>query len=81
MNRFQFGGRQSSAESVDNNRSRYVASSVYNAGGPGPAEDSPSIGQTQNFMSGALRGPFEEQTPRFPPVSSLDCITLDVTDI
>lgn len=68
MQRFQFGLRQS-AESVDDNRSRYVPSSVYSAGGPGPAEDSPMVEQTQMFMSGGLRGPFEEQTPRFAPVS------------
>lgn len=74
MQRFQFGIRQS-AESVDDNRSRYVPSSVYSAGGPGPAEDSPTIGQTQSFMSGGLRGPFEEQTPRFAPVSRLNSIT------
>lgn len=69
MQRFQFGLRQS-AESVDDSRSRYVPSSVYSAGGPGPAEDSPALDQTRSFMSGGLRGPFEEQTPRFTPVST-----------
>jgi len=72
MQRFQFGLRQS-AESVDDNRSRYVPSSVYSAGGPGPVEDSSAVGQPQPFMSGGLRGPFEEQTPRFAPVSQLNC--------
>ncbi len=71
MQPFNFGIRQSSAESVDDNRSRYAPSSVY-SGGVGPTDDSPALGQTNSFMSGALRGPYEEQqTPRFPPVSLL----------
>ncbi|KIV97862.1 hypothetical protein PV10_01565 [Exophiala mesophila] len=86
MNRFQFGLRKSS-DSIDDNRSRYVPSSVYSAGGPGPiAEDSPAIGQRPNFMSGALRGPYEEQTPRFmtpsfpPQRASRNSTLLNIND-
>ncbi|EXJ82243.1 hypothetical protein A1O3_06056 [Capronia epimyces CBS 606.96] len=68
MQPFSFGMRQSSAESVDDNRSRYVPSSVYS--GPGPIDDSPAIGPPSSFMMGALRGSLEEQqTPRFAPLS------------
>lgn len=79
MQSFNFGIRKSSAESVDDTRSRYVPSSVYS--GAGPVDDSPAIGvgQTHSFMSGALRGPFEEhptpQQPRFPPVSSASAVS------
>ncbi|KIX05142.1 uncharacterized protein Z518_06014 [Rhinocladiella mackenziei CBS 650.93] len=66
MQSFNFGLRQSSAETADSSRSRYIASSVYS--GPGPVDDSPAIGHPPSFMSGALRGPFEEQqTPRSAP--------------
>ncbi|KAJ9613892.1 hypothetical protein H2200_002028 [Cladophialophora chaetospira] len=68
MQSFRNGLRQSSADSADDNRSRYVPSSVYSANGP-PVEDSPVVEQSASFMSGALRGPFEEQqTPRLPQV-------------
>ncbi|KIW63462.1 hypothetical protein PV04_10298 [Phialophora macrospora] len=67
MQSFRNELRQSSGESPDDNRSRYVPSSVYSAGGP--PDDSPAIAQAPSFMSGALRGPFEEQSaPRLPPV-------------
>ena len=67
MQAFRNGLRGSSADSTDGNRSRYVPSSVYS--GNGQIEDSPLVSQNPNFMSGALRGPFEEQpTPRGPPV-------------
>ncbi|KAL2433881.1 hypothetical protein ABEF95_012177 [Exophiala dermatitidis] len=65
MQAFGFGLRQSSAESVDDNRSRYVPSSIYS--GPGPVDDSPAIGPPSTFAVGSLRGPFDDQpTPRFP---------------
>jgi hypothetical protein len=67
MQSFRNGLRAPSADSNDENRSRYVPSSVYSANGP--IDDSPALGQGQNFMSGGLRGPFEEQpTARLPPV-------------
>lgn len=67
MQAFGFGLRQSSAESVDDNRSRYVPSSIYS--GPGPVDDSPAIGPPSTFAVGSLRGPFDDQpTPRFPQV-------------
>ncbi|KAK6385495.1 hypothetical protein LTS17_001063 [Exophiala oligosperma] len=67
MQAYALGLRQSAAESLDDGQSRYVPSSVYS--GPGPIDDSPAIGNTQSFMSGALRGPFtdEQPTPRFAP--------------
>lgn len=73
MQSLNYGLREPSADSLDGNRSRFVASSVYSANGGGPADDSPALAQRPNFMSGALRGPFEEQpTPRLPPVSEVD---------
>lgn len=69
MQPFNLGMRQSSAESVDDRRSRYVPSSVYS--GPGPIDDSPALGGHAPFMMGSLRSPVEEQpTPRFAPVHS-----------
>ncbi len=74
MQSFRNGLRQPSADSTDDNRSRYAPSSVYSANGP-PIDDSPAIGQGPNFMSGGLRGPFEEQqTPRPPPVQVSLCM-------
>ncbi|OCT48577.1 involucrin repeat protein [Cladophialophora carrionii] len=67
MQSFRNELRQSSGESADNIRSRYVPSSIYSASGP--ADHSPATGHVPSFMSGALRGPFEEEsTPRLPPV-------------
>jgi hypothetical protein len=67
MQSFRNELRQSSGDSADDSRSRYVPSSVYSAGVP--ADDSPATAHAPSFMSGALRGPFEEQsTPRLPPV-------------
>ncbi|KAK5445297.1 hypothetical protein LTS15_010078 [Exophiala xenobiotica] len=69
MQSYNYGIRQSAAESMDDNRSRYVPSSVYS--GPGPIDDSPAIGNTHSFMSGALRGPYTDDQPttRFAPVN------------
>lgn len=71
MQAYARGLRQSAAESLDDGQSRYVPSSVYS--GPGPIDDSPAIGNTHSFMSGALRGPFadEQPTPRLAPVPTL----------
>ncbi|OAL24962.1 hypothetical protein AYO20_10565 [Fonsecaea nubica] len=55
----KYGMREPSVDSVNDGRSRYVPSSVYS--GAGPVEDSPAMPQGHSFMSGALRGPFEEQ--------------------
>jgi hypothetical protein len=76
MQSYNYGIRQSAAESMDDNRSRYVPSSVYS--GPGPIDDSPAIGNTHSFMSGALRGPYtdEQPTPRFAPVNKV-CSVLE----
>ncbi|EXJ54268.1 hypothetical protein A1O7_09606 [Cladophialophora yegresii CBS 114405] len=69
MQSFRNELRQSSGESADNVRSRYVPSSVYSASGP--VDHSPATGHVPSFMSGALRGPFEEeQTPRLPAVQT-----------
>ncbi|KIV83140.1 hypothetical protein PV11_05193 [Exophiala sideris] len=67
MQSYNFALRESTADSVDDNRSRYVPSSVYS--GPGPIDDSPAFVQPPNFMTGALRGPYhdDQPTPRFVP--------------
>ncbi|KIW25881.1 uncharacterized protein PV07_09017 [Cladophialophora immunda] len=59
MQAIKYGLRESSVDSVNDGRSRYVPSSVYS--GAGPVDDSPALAQGHSFMSGALRGPFEEQ--------------------
>ncbi|RMZ78533.1 hypothetical protein DV737_g3845, partial [Chaetothyriales sp. CBS 132003] len=60
MQSFNFGiGRKSVADSVDDRRSRYAASSVYS----GVVEDAPAPSTAALFSPVALQGPFEEEEP------------------
>lgn len=65
MQAFNFALRQSTAESVDDNRSRYVPSSIYS--GPGPAEEAPPAqpAHAQHAVNGVngVRNTYQESRP------------------
>lgn len=68
MQGFNFGLRKSSAaESVDDGASRYVPSSVYSAA----PDQSRAPSAAAQFTPMALQGPFQEDQPRYNPVSAL----------
>ena len=64
MQAFNFGLRQSAADSVDDGGSRYVPSSVYS----GLADDLSAPSTAAAYTPMALQGPFQEDRPRHNPV-------------
>lgn len=64
MQSFNFGLRQSAADSVDEVGSRYVPSSVYS----GAVGESRVPSAAVQFTPMALGGPFQEERPRHNPV-------------
>jgi len=69
MQPFNFGIRKASADIGGDARNRYhVPSSIY-SGGPGPAEEEPPEHTYAAYSPNGLRNAYQEQQPRYNPVS------------
>jgi hypothetical protein len=68
MQGFNFGLRRpSAADSIDETNSRYVPSSVYSGGAPGESRATSTVA---SYNPAALQGAFQEDQPRYNPVSN-----------